>query len=158
MEEAYDQFNYLIVDDFEQMRVSLRGMLGSFGAERITICSTGEEGLKHLSSATYDVVICDYNLGEGRDGQQLLEEARYQGYLKHASIFFMVTAESSMPFVLGALEQQPDEYMVKPLNQEALHHRLEIAIQRKRELLPVDSALAENDIEGAIKYCAENRG
>jgi DNA-binding NarL/FixJ family response regulator len=157
MEEAYNQFNYLIIDDFEQMRVSLRGMLSSFGAERITACSTGEEGMKNLSSETYDVVICDYNLGEGRDGQQVLEEARYQGYLKHASIFFMVTAESSMPLVLGALEQQPDEYMIKPLNQEALHHRLEIAIQRKRELLPIDMALADNDIERAIKYCSENR-
>jgi DNA-binding response OmpR family regulator/Tfp pilus assembly protein PilF len=158
MEATYHQFNCLIIDDFEQMRVSLRGMLSSFGAKNITICSTGEEGLRHLSSTTYDVVICDYNLGEGRDGQQVLEEARYQGYLKHASIFFMVTAESSMPLVLGALEQQPDEYMVKPLNQEALHHRLEIAIQRKLELGPIDHALAENDIEGAIKYCGENRG
>ncbi|MES9862527.1 MAG: response regulator [Candidatus Thiodiazotropha sp. LLP2] len=152
------QFNYLIVDDFEQMRVSLKGMLHSFGAERITISSTGEEALKKLSSESYDVVICDYNLGEGRDGQQVLEEARYQGYLGHASIFFMVTAESSMPMVLGALEQQPDEYMVKPLNQEALHHRLEIAIKRKRELLHIDEALSDNDIDSAIKFCNEQRG
>ncbi|MES9978028.1 MAG: response regulator, partial [Candidatus Thiodiazotropha sp. 6PLUC5] len=157
-DDTNNQFNYLIIDDFEQMRVSLKGMLRNFGAELVTICSTGEEALKNLSSDSYDVVICDYNLGEGRDGQQVLEEARYQGYLGHASIFFMVTAESSMPMVLGALEQQPDEYMVKPLNQEALHHRLEIAIKRKRELINIDEALADNDIEHAIKCCNEQRG
>jgi CheY-like chemotaxis protein len=157
-DDSRAEFNYLIVDDFEQMRVSLKGMLHSFGAERITVCATGEEALRHLASEAYDVVICDYNLGEGKDGQQVLEEARYQGYLGHASIFFMVTAESSMPMVLGALEQQPDEYMVKPLSQEVLHHRLEIAIPRKRELVQIDEALSNNDIEGAIKYCDEQRG
>jgi DNA-binding response OmpR family regulator len=152
------QLNYIIIDDFEQMRVSFKGMLSSFGAEHVTVCGSGEAALKSLASESYDVVICDYNLGEGRDGQQVLEEARHLGYLGHASIFFMVTAESSLPMVLGALEQQPDEYMVKPINQEALHRRLKSAIQRKQQLKTIDIALAQEDIDSAIKHCVEQRG
>ncbi|MET0088789.1 MAG: response regulator [Candidatus Thiodiazotropha sp.] len=151
-------FNYLIIDDFEQMRVSFKGMLESFGAERITACPTGESALKILSSEPFDVVICDYNLGEGKDGQQVLEEARYLGYLGHASIFFMVTAESSMSMVLSALEHQPDEYMVKPLNREVLYHRLSSAIKRKHQLKVIDDALSRGDVTGAIELCDKHRG
>jgi DNA-binding response OmpR family regulator len=109
--------------------------------------------LKALLLETYDVVICDYNLGDGRDGQQVLEEARHFGYLGYASVFFMVIAESSLPMVLGVLEQQPDEYMIKPINQEVLYHRLESAIRCKRQLRVIDEALEQYDIESAIACC-----
>ncbi|MET0066414.1 MAG: response regulator [Candidatus Thiodiazotropha sp.] len=152
------RFNYLIIDDFEQMRASFKGMLESFGAEQITVCAAGETALKALASENFDVVICDYNLGEGKDGQQVLEEARYLGYLRHASIFFMVTAESSMSMVLSALEHQPDEYMVKPINREVLYHRLNSAIKRKHQLKVIDDALSRGDLTGAIDLCDRHRG
>jgi DNA-binding NarL/FixJ family response regulator len=94
----YEKLCYLIIDDFEQMRVSLKRMLIALGAEDIVLCDSGEGGLKQLSRRRFDVVICDYNLGDGKDGQQVLEEARYLGYLSYASTFFMVTAECNMLF------------------------------------------------------------
>ncbi|MCU7915098.1 MAG: response regulator [Candidatus Thiodiazotropha sp. (ex Gloverina cf. vestifex)] len=103
MGDLFGRLRYLIIDDFEQMRVSFKGMLTSFGAVDIETCACGEQGLKSLSVRNYDVVICDYNLGDGKDGQQVLEEARHLGYLGHACSFFLITAESNMPMVLGAL-------------------------------------------------------
>ncbi len=158
MDDLFASLRYLIIDDFEQMRVSFKGMLTSFGAENIDTCQTGELGMKALSTNSYDVVICDYNLGDGKDGQQVLEEARYLGYLGHACSFFMITAESNMPMVLGALEQQPDEYMVKPINTDALQHRLANTLKRKQQLKAVDQALMEGDKTSAIDHCQEQRG
>jgi DNA-binding response OmpR family regulator len=158
MDELFARLRYLVIDDFEQMRVSFKGMLTSFGAEHIDTCPTGEKALKALAARSYDVVICDYNLGDGKDGQQVLEESRYLGYLGHACCFFMITAESNMPMVLGALEQQPDEYMVKPINSDALQHRLVNTLKRKQKLKAIDQALIEGDKMGAIELCREHRG
>jgi DNA-binding response OmpR family regulator len=158
MEELFAHLHYLIIDDFEQMRVSFKGMLTSFGAEHIDTCATGEKALKALAARKYDVVICDYNLGDGKDGQQVLEESRHLGYLGHACCFFMITAESNMPMVLGALEQQPDEYMIKPINSDALEHRLANTLKRKHKIKAIDQALAEGDKMGAIELCKKHRG
>ena len=69
------------------------------------------------SYKSYDIVLCDYNLGAGQDGQQLLEELRYRHKLKNTSLFVMITAESSRDMVLGALEYLPDDYLTKPITQ-----------------------------------------
>jgi DNA-binding response OmpR family regulator len=155
MEDLFKNGSFLIIDDFEQMRVSFKGMLTGFGATRIKTAATGEEALKYLAKERFDVVICDYHLGEGKDGQQVLEEARHLGYLGHACTFFMVTAESHMPMVLGALEHQPDEYMVKPINREAFQLRLTGTLKRKKKLKAIDAALSAGDKSRAIAYCME---
>ena len=158
MDGEFNTYRYLIVDDFDQMRVSFKSMLGSVGAQDIQTQGSGEAALKSLANEKFDVVICDYNLGEGKDGQQVLEEARHLGYLGHACTFFMVTAESNMPMVLGALEHQPDEYMVKPINREVLLHRLAGALRRKRQLAVIDEVLSQGDKSRAIELCIEQRG
>ena len=158
MDDLFERLRYLIIDDFEQMRVSFKGMLSGFGAVKIDCCSSGEQGLKTLSRHSYDVVICDYNLGDGKDGQQVLEEARHLGYLGHACCFFMITAESNMPMVLGVLEQQPDEYMVKPINADVLQHRLATVLKRKQQLKEIDQALTDGDKLAAIELCEAKQG
>ncbi|MEJ2462370.1 MAG: response regulator [Candidatus Thiodiazotropha sp.] len=158
MDDDFHSYRYLIIDDFDQMRVSFKGMLSSVGARDIVTQGNGEAAIRSLASEKFDVVICDYNLGEGRDGQQVLEEARHLGFLGHASTFFMITAVSNMPMVLGALEYQPDEYMIKPVNREVLLHRLAGTLKRKRQLTVIDEALAQGDKLRAIELCVEQRG
>jgi CheY-like chemotaxis protein len=153
----YEKYSYLVIDDFEQMRVSLKSMLVALGAKNIVLCNSGEEALKRLAHTRFDVVVCDYNLGEGKDGQQILEEARHLGYLSCACTFFMVTAESNMPMVLGALEQQPDEYMVKPVNADVLQLRLSTTLKRKQQLQVIDEAITEGDKAGAIALCIKHQ-
>jgi DNA-binding NarL/FixJ family response regulator/DNA-binding SARP family transcriptional activator len=158
MDDVFHSYRYLIIDDFDQMRLSFKSMLAGVGARDILTQGSGEAAIKSLANDKFDVVICDYNLGEGKDGQQLLEEARHLGYLGHACTFFMVTAESNMPMVLGALEHQPDEYMVKPINREVLLHRLASALKRKGRLTEIDEALSQGDKSRAIELCIEQQG
>jgi DNA-binding NarL/FixJ family response regulator len=69
LEELFINLQYLIIEDFEQMRISFKGMLTAMGATEIDTCANGEESLKSLARKPYDVVICDLNLGEGKEGQ-----------------------------------------------------------------------------------------
>ncbi len=155
MDDAFKNGRYLIIDDFDQMRVSFKGILTGFGALEIETAPSGEQALRLLAKTRFDVVICDYHLGDGKDGQQVLEEARHLGYLGHSCTFFMITAESHMPMVLGALEHQPDEYMVKPINRDVFQHRLAGTLRRKQKLLAIDEALSQGDKVRAIAHCVE---
>ena len=66
---------YLVIDDLADMRSMIRSMLVAYGVTNIDMAGNGKDAIKSLSKTQYDVVLCDYNLGEGKDGQQVLEEA-----------------------------------------------------------------------------------
>ena len=59
-----------------------------------------------MSEKDFGLVISDYDIGKGKDGQQLLEEARYTKSVKAVSSFVLLTAESSLDKVIGAIEPQ----------------------------------------------------
>lgn len=131
----------LVIDDFQNMRSTLRQMLLSLGARIVDFASNGEQAVERLRGQRYPIVLCDYNLGEGLDGQQLLDKGRREGFIDLAMVFIMVTAESSRDMVMGALEFAPDAYLAKPFNKELLRVRISRALARRLPLLPVATAL-----------------
>jgi hypothetical protein len=48
-----------------------------------------------LLAKTRDVVLCDYNLGDGKNGQQVLEETRVRNLMLPSSVWLMVSAEKA---------------------------------------------------------------
>ena len=96
--------HYLIIDDFQGMRSMMREMLKSFGAKHIDTASNGNEAVANLEKNKYDVVLCDYNLGIGRNGQQILEEAKHRDLIGLATAWIIVTAEKTSDLVFGAAE------------------------------------------------------
>lgn len=140
----------LIVDDFQNMRSTLRQMLLSIGFENITPVATGEEALAALRARRFDIVLCDYNLGDGIDGQQLLDQARSEGHVGLGTVFVMVTAENSNEMVMGALESAPDAYLSKPFTKDLLGARLGRALRKREPLLPVARTLAAEGPAAAL--------
>ena len=74
------------------MRQLLREMLVPLEPTRIVVGKNGKEAITLLEKNAFDIVLCDYKLGNGKDGQQVLEEARHRNLLSHAAIFFIITA------------------------------------------------------------------
>ena len=143
-------FRFLIVDDLRDMRITLRGMLDSLKATQFWEAKNCEEALEVLRVQPIDIVLCDYNLGDTRDGQQLFEEARGRGTLVPHAAWIMITAESSMGMVMGVIENNPDGYLVKPINKAALQTRLERAVARKMIVKDVELAIRNNKFSDAI--------
>jgi CheY-like chemotaxis protein/Tfp pilus assembly protein PilF len=147
--------HYLIVDDFAGIRQLLRESLRSLGARNIDQASSGGEAMSLLTKTRYDVVLCDYNLGEGKNGQQVLEEARIRQLLLPSSVFVMVSAEKSVESVMGAAEHQPDAYLVKPITEGVLLSRLNRVWRRKQIFRLIDQAFMEKDYLRAATLCDE---
>lgn len=147
--------NCLVVDDFIGVRQLLRESLRNLGAKNIDQASSGGEAMALLAKLRYDVVVCDYNLGEGKNGQQVLEEARVRQLLLPSSVFVMVSAEKSVESVMGAAEHQPDAYLVKPITEGVLLTRLNRVWRKKQVLRPIDQAVIEKDYLRAARLCDE---
>ncbi|THC44259.1 tetratricopeptide repeat-containing response regulator [Massilia sp. Mn16-1_5] len=147
--------NYLVVDDFIGVRQLLREALRSLGAKNIDQAASGGEAIGLLAKTRYDVVLCDFNLGDGKNGQQVLEEARVRNLLLPSSVWMMVSAEKSVESVMGAAEHQPDAYLVKPITEGVLLTRLNRAWHRKQVFRPIDQAYAEKDYLRAARLCDE---
>ena len=147
--------SYLVIDDFADMRSMLRSMLVAYGVTDIEMAGNGKDAIKQLARRNYDVVLCDYNLGEGKDGQQVLEEAKDQGLIQYSTAFLMITAENTMEMVMGAVEYLPDDYLSKPFNKDMLRSRLEKVIARKDDLHDVVKLLKKERFEEALGLCDE---
>ena len=145
----------LVVDDMPDVRVSISNMLRVFGVQQVDVAANGDQAIEACNSTDYNLVICDYNLGDGRDGQQILEELRFRNRLKNTSIFIMITAESSRDMVLGALECQPDDYITKPFTQVLLRERLDKVLIRHEELYGIKQGLDAKDFALVEKRCRE---
>ena len=114
----------LIVDDVREMRTSLRALAKSMGAESIYLAKSGAEAIELLQANEISIVLCDYYLGEGRDGQQVFEEAKEHGMIAPTAAFVMITADNTMDVVMAVVEHQPDGYLIKPLDIQILRQEL----------------------------------
>jgi CheY-like chemotaxis protein/Flp pilus assembly protein TadD len=149
-ENPFTKKRYLVIDDFGDMRSMIKGLLRTLGATDIDACRDGQEAIDLMQENRYDVILCDYNLGSGKDGQQVLEEARHRNLIEVASVFIMVTAENTREMVMGAVDYEPDYYLSKPFTKELLQSRLQRLFERKDALVPISKAVAARDFASAI--------
>ncbi len=143
----------LVVDDFNEMRRTLRRMLEGFGVKYITDAANAHDALIALTRDSFDIVFCDYNLGEGKNGQQILEEARHRHLINAQTAFIMITAEMGQDMVLGVVDYKPDDYLTKPFVAGVLRKRLDRVLQRKAVMAEIEEAMAARDHARALELC-----
>jgi DNA-binding response OmpR family regulator len=88
--------------------------------------------LRQVGRTPFDIILSDYLLEDGRDGQQLLEELRQQHLVPLSTVFMMITSERAYHNVVSVAELAPDDYLIKPFTADDLHGRLVRALYRKQ--------------------------
>lgn len=149
----YGALRALVVEDSAGMRSALRLTLSNFGITKVQMAANAAEAIFQLKHRPCDFILCDFNLGDGRDGQQLLEELRHTGLISLDTVFMMVTAESYYEKVVATAELAPDDYMIKPFSAEVLRSRLDGILLRKRAFRDVYRHFTEQDMEAALEGC-----
>ena len=152
---AYTSKRFLILDDLPEMRSSLRSQIGSLGCDNVTVSGTVKEALERFRDERFDVILCDYYLAGGTDGQQFLEYLRTRNLIGRGALFIMVTAEKNYESVVTAAECLPDDYLLKPFTAEILKIRLERLLEKKQRLVKVDQLQDRGDWAGVIRVCDE---
>jgi len=150
VQQDFSKKKALLIEDMAEARIMQRKMLTDFGFTSIEVAMKAETAIELLKSRSFDVILSDYNLGNGKDGQQLLEEVRHSKLIPNTATYLMVTAETSIEMVMGAIEYQPDGYITKPFSQAVLQRRLGKLLDTKEKLHDVNVALDSNNYEEAI--------
>lgn len=150
----YNQTRFLIIDCNLKLRMVMDEYLKSYGAWFIDFAADGVEAVEKCQNGIFDVVICDYNLG-AKNGQQVLEELRHRKFLKHTSLFIMMSADTTKDMVLGAIEYQPDAYISKPITRDPLQQRLDSLLLDAEALYDIKYAIDCDDIDEAIYLCEQ---
>lgn len=151
----YGELRALVVDDYPGMRSALKLTLSNFGVTKIDLAANATEVLFKVQNTRYDLVLSDFNLGEGRDGQQLLEELRHRHLISLGTVFIMVTAEAGYEKVVATAELAPDDYLIKPFSAELMRSRLDSILLRKLTFAQVYRHFENHDLEEAVKGCDE---
>ena len=145
------KIRFLIIDDFGNYRSMLRSILVSCGAQQIEDAKDAKEALKKVTYNTFDVILCDYNLGEGQNGQQLLEEIMHRHLMPYGTIYIMITAENTQSMVMAAVEYRPDGYLNKPFPKDLLLKRLNMLVDKKAIMKDIYQAYNKKDYHKALQ-------
>ncbi|MFT5083881.1 MAG: CheY-like chemotaxis protein, partial [Lentisphaeria bacterium] len=158
----YQGISVLIADDFSSFRNTVNGMLLNLGVSDIDSASNGEEVIDRCDRKSFDVILCDYDLGPGRSGQHVLEELRFRKSITRRNIFIMVSAEASRNIVMSAYDCEPDDYLMKPITGLMLQQRMARLLVQREVLKASYNALDAGDVGKAMDLLidlsiAENR-
>jgi DNA-binding NtrC family response regulator len=126
----------LIVEDEKAIQLALRGLLRRDGYD-VDLADTGEDALRKLGEATYDLVITDLALGRGISGMDVLRASREA---RAETAVVMITAHGSEKVAVEAMKQGAEDYLPKPFDNEELRvvvrHALErTQLQRENRML-----------------------
>jgi DNA-binding NarL/FixJ family response regulator len=143
----------LIIEPHAGMRANVHNMLSLCGVTKIHDAASSNQAIKLLGLKSFDLVLCEYELGGGQDGQQLLEDLRHHQLISLSSMFFMVTAEGDYGKVVSAAELAPTDYILKPFTADRLLERIARALERREAMMPVYALMEEGSQGEAIAAC-----
>ena len=150
-----DGLSALIIEPHQGMRNSIHNMLNLCGLTRIEHAGASNQAIKHLSAKPFDLILCEYDLDGGQDGQQLLEDLRHHQIIPLSTMFFMVTAEGNYSKVISAAELTPTDYILKPFTADRLLERIARALEKRSAFMPVYQFMDVGNQREAIAACVE---
>jgi DNA-binding NtrC family response regulator len=135
----------LVIDDEPAIRQILATVLKRAGYFADTAAGFGEATAK-LSRGDVDVALCDITMPDG-NGMDLLRQSRSAGL---ETVFVMVTAMSSVETAVEALRAGAFDYLIKPVRNEELLHRI-AQIESLRGLREENKVLRNAVRENAVR-------
>ena len=72
----------LVIDDCAPVRATVKGMLQQMGFEAIHVAKDAGEAMQKCIDMPFDFILCDFNLGDCKDGYQLFEALKKQQLLQ----------------------------------------------------------------------------
>ncbi|MDF1613377.1 tetratricopeptide repeat protein [Desulfurivibrio dismutans] len=152
------EMTFLIVDDVDNMRRSIRAMLKLLNyGKSFHEAANGRDAWKLLQSDNLqvDFIISDYHMPHA-SGTELLNLLRSNRRTRNIP-FLMITAEANMDIVAEAAEHDVDAYLTKPFVTATLEQKINELLERTRNPSPLTRHLStsrdleeKGDLAGAI--------
>jgi len=146
----YKSKKLLLIEDCEPVRASIKGMLQQIGFDDITAVANAMQAVSPAKQHSFDFILADFNLGDGKDALQLFNELSALGAIKTACCFILMSTEPQRLPVFGVLQGTPDHFVLKPFSYVELEKRLAKAWQNRTALRKVYQAIKLADLANAL--------
>lgn len=153
LQQSLTKKRVLIVDRHPPARESLRLMLAALGVTAVHGAGNSAEVIRQVKANRFDIVLSDFVLDDGRDGQQLLEELRHAHLIPLGTVYLIITSERGYTNVVSMAELAPDDYLIKPFTADQLQARLVKAIFKKHVLRRIYEQIERGALQEAIAAC-----
>ncbi len=151
----YSDKRVLLIDSSGNVRSAIFHMLRRLGVHNIQAVGINDRVLDLIAAGSFDLILLGHNGSDSVTGIQILEEARFRGFIRPSAGWVFMTSDASQEMVLHAIDSRPDVLLTKPFSIEDLKFRLDALVGRKAVLSMVDSALEVGDLTRAIAACDE---
>ena len=123
----------LIIDDDADMCTLLDRFLTKNGYE-VDTAHTAKKGIEKFKASLFDIVLCDYRLGDKKDGKDVLLEIKQHN---PATIVLIITGYSDIKLAVDVIKAGAYDYIIKPLLPEEVLNILSNAINQHVTEKPV---------------------
>ena len=114
----------LIIDDDADMCTLLDRFLTKNGYE-VDTAHSAKKGIEKFKASQFDIVLCDYRLGDKKDGKDVLLEIKEHN---PATIVLIITGYSDIKLAVDVIKAGAYDYIIKPLLPEEVLNILSKAI------------------------------
>ena len=116
----YSDKYVLLIDSSGNMRATIYYMLRELGITNVKAITINDKVIPLIAQNDFDVILLGHNASDSVTGIQILEVARYRGYIKPSSAWVCMTSDSSQEVILHAIDSHPDDLISKPFSIEEL--------------------------------------
>src|SRR5579871_5912897 len=128
----------LIIDDDMDMCALLSRFLQRKGFET-DIAHTGNKGIAKFKESKFDIVLCDFRLGD-KEGREVLREIKT---IDHRAIVIIITGYSDIKTAVDVIKAGAFDYITKPLIPEEVINVIGRALQQPAETLATGAATSK---------------
>jgi two-component system response regulator HydG len=130
----------LIIDDDKDICLVLSKFLGK-NNYLVSFAHSGEEGLKHLRSGHYDLILCDYKLPD-ISGVELLQKIKI---LNPSVAVIMITGYSDVKSAVETFRHGASDYITKPLYPDELLVTIQETISKNQLKVRTNNSLSGSE-------------
>lgn len=131
----------LIIDDDADMCQMLTRFLSKNGFT-VDSALSGNKGIEKFKAGDFDVVLCDYRLGDKKDGKDILLEIKQY---KPTAIVLIITGYSDIKTAVEVIKAGAHDYITKPMIPDQVLNVLYAALKTTPQTLTYVNAEVTND-------------
>ncbi len=121
----------LLVEDEKNIREIYKDILSKSGYE-VTLASSAEEAIDHLTCTSFDLLITDIRL-PGKDGISLLKEAKE---IQRDLLHIVITGYGTLENATEAITHGVHRFLLKPLNPREVAESIVSALEKLNKTRP----------------------
>ncbi len=138
----------LVVDDNQQMRSVVKGILADLGLVNVYLAGSGEEACRILAERPIAAVISDLDM-PGMNGLQLLQWVR--GNLSDRELpFMLLPSEANREGLRAAAQAGVTDCLIKPFTLATFHSKLQAMFQSRGDAAARRAALRRAALPAAV--------